>query len=551
MNADFDIAVVGSGFGGSLMAMIARRLGRSVILLERGRHPRFVIGESSTPLANLLLGELSRGYDLPRLLPLAQWGTWQKTHPQIACGLKRGFTFYHHPFGRPFAANPERRDQLLVAASPRDEIADTHWYRADFDEFLVDEAQGLGVEYVDQAKLRAVAIGSECVQIEGEREGRGFAIRARFAVDASGPRGFLHHTLRLPEVSFEAFPGTQALYGHFTGVKRWEGLIDVSQKRPAEKPPYPVDDAAVHHVFDGGWVWVLRFNNGITSAGVAAIDRVANELRFADGASAWNRLLKRLPTLEEQFADASLEFPMTHTARLPFRSGAVVGPRWDLLPSAAGFVDPLLSTGFPLTLLGLTRLARILETDWNSSFMEERLSHYAQGTLQELDAAARLVAALYASMNDFPVFSALSLLYFAAASFSESARRLNRPELAGGFLLHDDPRFGARLRSCCERAMRARENGGLTPAARAELIDDIFCAIEPVDVAGLSDRSRRNWYPVDVRDLLNAAGKLEVTESDVTQWAVRGGFFASQDFSGVAPCSGTSRSGCRTRPDCR
>jgi len=36
----YDVAVVGSGFAGSIFAMIARRLGRSVILLERGRHPR-------------------------------------------------------------------------------------------------------------------------------------------------------------------------------------------------------------------------------------------------------------------------------------------------------------------------------------------------------------------------------------------------------------------------------------------------------------------------------------------------------------------------------
>src|SRR6266536_4834157 len=85
MNADFDIAVIGSGFGGSIMAMIARRLGHSVILLERGQHPRFVIGESSTPLANLLLEELARQYDLPRLLPLAKWGSWQKSQPQIFC----------------------------------------------------------------------------------------------------------------------------------------------------------------------------------------------------------------------------------------------------------------------------------------------------------------------------------------------------------------------------------------------------------------------------------------------------------------------------------
>src|SRR6188472_3415375 len=103
MNADFDIAIVGSGFGGSLMAMIARRLGRSVVLMERGRHPRFVIGESSTPLTNLLWEELAHRYELPRLLPLSKWGTWQREHPAIACGLKRGFTFYHHPFDQPFA----------------------------------------------------------------------------------------------------------------------------------------------------------------------------------------------------------------------------------------------------------------------------------------------------------------------------------------------------------------------------------------------------------------------------------------------------------------
>src|SRR6266536_2403538 len=169
MKLDFDIAVAGSGFGGALMAMIARRLGRSVILLERGRHPRFAIGESSTPLANLLLEEIARRYELPRLLPLARWGSWQKTYPQIACGLKRGFTFYHHQFEKPFLNDPERRDQLLVAASPRDEIADTHWYRADFDHFLVREAQALGVEYLDQTKFESVAVGGQSTQLKAQR----------------------------------------------------------------------------------------------------------------------------------------------------------------------------------------------------------------------------------------------------------------------------------------------------------------------------------------------------------------------------------------------
>src|SRR6185369_14797622 len=69
MPADFDIAILGAGFGGALTAMVARRLGFSVVLLERGSHPRFAIGESTSPLANLLLERIAVEYDLPRLLP--------------------------------------------------------------------------------------------------------------------------------------------------------------------------------------------------------------------------------------------------------------------------------------------------------------------------------------------------------------------------------------------------------------------------------------------------------------------------------------------------
>jgi FADH2 O2-dependent halogenase len=52
---DADVAIVGSGFAGSLTALALLRRGQRVALVERGRHPRFAIGESSTPLANLLL----------------------------------------------------------------------------------------------------------------------------------------------------------------------------------------------------------------------------------------------------------------------------------------------------------------------------------------------------------------------------------------------------------------------------------------------------------------------------------------------------------------
>ena len=516
MNARFDIAVIGSGFAGSLMAMIARRLGRSVALIERGKHPRFAIGESSTPLANLLLEELAQRYDLPALSPLAKWGSWQRAHPEIACGLKRGFTFYHHQFDQSFTVDPDRRNQLLVAASPRDEIADTHWYRPDFDAFLVHVARESGVEYLEEAKLEKISRSADGMQLEGSRLGQGLSIRAQFVIDASGPRGFLHRALNLPEVPFERLPPTEGLYTHFTGARRWEEIFP-SQ----DVPPYAVDDAAMHHVFDGGWIWVLRFSNGVTSAGVAATRELAKQLRLSEGAAAWRRLLLRLPGVRAQFDQAEPVLRFVHAPQLSFLSGFVADQHWALLPSAAGFVDPLLSTGFPLALLGISRLAEIIAGAWGAAEFAPRLFDYSLRTTMELVTAEHLVAALYASLNDFELFAALSLLYFAAASFTETARRLGRPELAGtSFLLGDHAVFGPRFRYCVDQALRRP-----TGAARAHLLERIRAAIEPVDVAGFAHPARRNWHPVKAEDLFSARHKLGVGKPEITQLLSRCGFF--------------------------
>jgi FADH2 O2-dependent halogenase len=520
----FEIAVVGSGFAGSLFAMIAHRLGRSVVLLDRGKHPRVVIGESSTPLTNLLWEELTAKYDLPRLKPLAKWGTWQRECREIACGLKRGFSFYSHDRSQPATTPPDREHQLLVAASPSDEIADTHWYRSDFDHFLVRQAEAMGIEYLDETELLRTGRTEDGMKLEGVRGDREVSISAKFVVDASGPRGFLHRALGLRELDFPNYPATQAVYAHFTGVDRLDQQTFGSNEA---EPPYPIDAAAVHHVFEGGWVWVLQFNNGLTSAGIAAIDRVAAALNFADSSEAWTRLLRDIPALRLQFAKARAERPFTHIPRLSFRSARVAGPDWVLLPSAAGFVDPLLSTGFPLTLLGISRLAEIVESDWGSNHFSTKLQTYAEKTDAELLATASLIASLYANMNNFPVFSALSLLYFAAASYSETVRRLGKAHLAQSFLLCDHPRFGPASGGLFERA---RLLGGAQESTQKSisLIEEILRAIAPFNVAGLGNPNRRNWYPVDPDDLFDCAAKVEANREDISGLLQRCGFQRAQ-----------------------
>ncbi len=273
--------------------------------------------------------------------------------------------------------------------------------------------------------------------------------------------------------------------------------------RPEPGVPYPVDDAAVHQVFPGGWIWILRFNNGITSAGAAVTTPLARQLRLEEGEPAWHRLLDRLPSVQAQFAGARPTLPFVHAPRVAFRSRVVCGDGWAMLPSAAGVIDPLLSTGFPLTLLGIGRLVDLLERTWDGPGRDAALDEYAQQTQRELDATERLVAALYASMNDFDLFKRLTRLYFAAASFSETARRLGKHGLAPGFLLCDHPTFGPGSRAIAEAAHRS-----VRPIARARTCSsEIDRTIAPFDIAGLGDDARRDWYPVLAEDLIAGRGQ--------------------------------------------
>ena len=519
---DVDLAVVGSGFGGSILAMIARRLGLRVALLERGRHPRFAIGESSSPLAGILLEQLADRYDLPRLKPLAAFGAWQAAYPDVVCGLKRGFTYFKHDAGRRFAAAPDRSNHLLVAASPHDAISDTHWLRADVDAFLMREAAALGAEYADEVQLESLQwdTGGAAV-LRGHRRGAAFCVKARGVVDATGPRGFLSRALGIGSQPFPGYPGTQALFSHFTGVARCDEMPDYAGAGArGDGPPYPVDDAALHHVFDGGWMWVLRFGNGVTSAGVAVEDALAADLRLADGEIAWQRLLDRLPTVQDQFAAAAPVRQFDWMPRLSYRAAMAAGPRWALLPSAAAFVDPLFSTGFPLTLLGIERLAWLLDSgtffDAPPCEADETrrpvgavasLQAYSDVTLAEADHTAAFVAGCYAGFPRFDDFVQYSMFYFAAASYAEVARRIAPEQAAVGFLRAGDSAFAP--------ALRTLSPAGAAAARRPDLGTRVREAVAPVNIAGLCEPGKKNWYAADAADAIAGAAKLGVGAEEV------------------------------------
>lgn len=488
---DCDIAVIGSGFGGTLLAIIARSLGYSVALLERGTHPRFAIGESSTPLADFKLARIADRFGLDWLRPLAKYGTWKATNPHLTCGLKRGFSFFRHEPGRRFSLKDNNSNALLVAASPDDATADTHWFRAEFDANLVERAIAAGVAYFDRLETHSIRHDDRGWELLGVRPDGEIRIRTAFVVDATGTGQALAEVLGLqPVAPANLLARSRGLYSHFTGVARWHDVLEEEGGPAASSAhPFPCDAAALHQIIDRGWMWILRFENGIISAGFS-LDPEAHPMRADETAEAeWSRLLRTYPSLARQFRDAEPVRPFTRTCRLQRRLSRASGTDWALLPHAAGFLDAWLSPGIAQTLFAVNRLGLMLADDWRSPRREQRLEEYGRTVLRELAWVDEITGSCFACFDRFPIMATAAMLYFTAAIYCEERDRNGLAREDDAFLLADHAEYRAIAAGLFRQARTL-------PASDAErFMVEAHHFLEPYNSCGLCDPSRRNMYP--------------------------------------------------------
>ena len=511
-----DVAIVGSGFAGALLARILVTLGYDVALIERGAHPRFVIGESSTPLANLSLERLAARYGLTDCHQLSTHGRWLADRAELRRGLKRGFTFYRHHPGAPFANRGLETERLLVAASPNDAISDTHWFRADVDHHFVREAVTAGVDYRDRTNLTSAEFGADEIRLAGAREGAPFALRTRFVIDASGPGGFLSRQVEIPSARSET--RSALVFSHFDDVALMSEVVS-----GLPEGPYPDDWAAVHHIIDEGWLYSLRFDHGTTSAGFLLTPR---GLATFDGAERspellWRAVLGRYPTLSRVFDGARPTMPIAFRSSIQHRLARATGDRWLLLPHAFAFVDPLFSTGIAWSLRAVERLGLMFEDAKRSGSRLElpELTRYESALIAEADQIDRLVAGAYEAMAHFDLFAAQAMLYFATVSFAEVGRRVAPKDDAPwqGFLGVGDPVL-APLPWDSHRRLRAITHGRGevgTAEARREFAQWIAESIALRNVAGLGDPERHNLYPVDLDVLVDRHELLGLTRDQL------------------------------------
>ena len=109
----YDVAILGSGLGGSALAAILARQGHSVLLLEKGAHPRFAVGEAMLPQSSMLLWILGERFGVPEIQHLSN-SLSIRQHVSSACGIKRTIGFLYHEEGK--RQNPAKSHLLVPPA---------------------------------------------------------------------------------------------------------------------------------------------------------------------------------------------------------------------------------------------------------------------------------------------------------------------------------------------------------------------------------------------------------------------------------------------------
>lgn len=406
-NIDHDIVIIGSGIAGSSLAAILARNGLDVLMIEAKEHPRFAIGESMILETSEMMRSLAELYDVPEIAYFSSENYLNKIGSSH--GVKRHFGFLHHTEGQ--LQDPDQTLQAVIPKEPHGH--ELHLYRQDSDYFLMQAAVKYGAKIYQNEVVVDVDFDAEypLIQLKSGKQ-----IAARYVVDASGFRSPLAHKFGIRHKGLET--ESRGIFTHMIDVPAFEHLGSVDP----QALPFPMAEGTLHHVFDGGWLWVIPFNNHeqstnpICSVGLMLDPRKFPENREISAEEEFFQFLSRFPEIERQLRQGKAVRPWVRAPRIQYGATQVVGDRWALLGHAAGFVDPLFSKGLYVSLTMVSMLSHLIlkenEADRFSRQAFIQLEHLTQAYLKRND---RLIASAYRSFQHPELWRRYSVLWLLGA----------------------------------------------------------------------------------------------------------------------------------------
>ncbi|WP_255191953.1 NAD(P)/FAD-dependent oxidoreductase [Natronobeatus ordinarius] len=500
----YDVVVGGSGMAGSATATILAKNDLDVLMIEANSHPRFTIGEALLPQSSMWMWIVGEYFGVPEIQYLSDANSVvdQITH---SCGIKHSVGFAYHEPGEPFSG--EHGHQLIPPNLPF--YSESHFLREHIDHYLVRSAIDYGVSYVDETSIADVEITDDEVTVVTDRG----TTSGAFYVDATGGNSVLSEKLGYREDASELATDSRCIFTHVEGLDPFDELIDEAD-RPSQSKRF--HDGTLHHVFDGGWLWIIPFDNfdrsDATNASVGLVlDRETYPLDESISAEEeFSRIVAQFPDVERHLEPADAVRPWIRTDRLQRILGRSSGHRHYLTNNTYGFVDLLYSNGLINTFESIFVGANLLlEAFDDGDFSANRFERLDELHRRQITNADFLISNAYKAMGDFEVWNAWTqtwlgqilfhdlyiqrhcFKYFASEQPAEFERLLGEPCPGAGapFVVEKDEMYHA-----IDDVLSAYAAGSLLPDEAASLIHGELARAEwlPKHVYGWGDERSRH-----------------------------------------------------------
>lgn len=348
------VAIIGAGPAGATTAILLARKGASVVILDDGRRPELVVGESLVPLLTQIFQRL---------------GIEEKVR---ALGVRKpGVTFAF-----------DDGDDFELSFSALRGVLPNYAYnvpRKEFDALILETALAAGARSIETvAKLDADPAG-DTVRLAPET-------LALIPAWGGAP----------PDVIIDA-SGRRRLFAKLLGIDADAGpRRDVSHFAHYEQAPWPEPHGqVVIGRLEHGWSWRIPLPGPRLSIGVVMPkERVQ---RF--GATPEEQLENAIahdPRLAAATSERRRVSPVATYANYQLISERGSGAGWAMVGDAFGFVDPMLSPGLCMAMSSAERLADAIPAhDGRTAEVDRALEQYWRWFRDMLDAWQNLVEHFY------------------------------------------------------------------------------------------------------------------------------------------------------------
>ena len=312
----FDVVIVGGGPAGSTAGTLLAKHGWNVAIFEREKFPRFKIGESLLPGSLRTFERMGVKEKIDRADVIVKYG------------------------GKIISACGTRSNRFLFCDAFRCKYPTAYQVeRSMFDQLLLDHAAEMGCRVSQGTNVTNPAFDQDGVTVRTGHK----TIRARFLIDCSGRNSLVGSRIRLRQ----NYPHLRkfSLFAHFEGVDREPGI-----------------DGTLTQMIRGKdrWIWIIPITAKKTSIGIVLDAQTFKRMRL-EPEEAFNRILQENPKVIEQMSKARRVTEVHATGDFSFRSKRFTGARWVLAGDAAGFIDPVWSSGVFIATLSGEKAADMLD----------------------------------------------------------------------------------------------------------------------------------------------------------------------------------------------